>query len=413
LKFSPLQNVVSHQLSNGLRVLLKEDHSWPLVSVQAWVHAGSVDETSPKAGLSHILEHMVFKGTEHISGADISRWVEIQGGAMNAETSKEYTHYYVDVPSAGASKAVELLGELLHQATLDPREWVREKAVILEEIKRRNDDPEAMLWDLLNEAVFREETLRRPVIGSVETVAGVTRDDLHAYYKTHYRTESTRVVVVGDFKPRVMLEWISKAFETMPRGHGPSRPAYSNLTYQPRHLSLKRPVQQSYSALGIPTPPSRHPDHEALDLLAAVLGDGRSSRLVQTLREQKKIVWSVSTANYGHEGPGLFCIFAESSPELRKKLKPEIERLLEALRRHPLTRDELSRAKNMISNAWLQSFETYHHQASILGLYALDDQLERLDGYLTRLLKLTPAKLAETAERYLKALPLSSAVVEA
>ncbi len=410
--FSPLKNVVPHSLSNGLRVLLKEDHAWPLASIHAWVHVGSVDEQASQAGISHIIEHMVFKGTEHTRAADISRWVEALGGAMNAETSKEYTHYYIDVPSAGASKAVTLMGELLHRATFDPKEWDRERPVIQEEIKRRNDDPESILWDLLNEALFTEERLRRPVIGSVETVAALSRDELWRFYRDFYRTGGSLVVVAGDFKSRQMLEWLSRAFDGMPPGTGPRRPTFSTDSYQSRHMSMQRPVQQVYSAMGFPTPPSSHPDHEALDLLAAVLGDGRSSRLVQTLREKKKIVWSVSTDNYGHEGPGIFSVFAECSPSKQKLLRPEVERLFGSLRRRPIQRDELSRAKNMIHNAWLQSFETYHQQAASLGLYALDDQLERLENYLPRILALEVGDLADTAERYLQTLPLSSAVIE-
>src|SRR6185437_1329798 len=135
--FSPLDNVTFHPFPNGLRLYLKEDRTWPLVSVQAWVRVGSVDEEAAAAGVSHVLEHMVFKGTTHHAAADISRWVESQGGALNAETAKEYTHYYIDVPSVGTRKAVHLLAELLHRAALDPEEWKRECPVILEEIKRR------------------------------------------------------------------------------------------------------------------------------------------------------------------------------------------------------------------------------------------------------------------------------------
>jgi zinc protease len=411
MTFSPLQNVVYHHLPNGLRVFLKEDHAWPLISVQAWVRVGSVDEQPAQGGISHILEHMVFKGTAHITGDSISHWVEALGGAMNAETSKEYTHYYVDVPSAGARKAVQLLGELLHRAVLDPKEWVRERAVILEEIKRRNDDPEAVLWDLLNAALFQEERLIRPVIGSVETVAATSRDAVADFYRAYYRTDNTLLVITGDFKTREILKWVEDAFGDMPRGRGPVRPRLSAAGYRPQHLRLKRPVQQIYSAFGFPTPPSTHPDHETLDLLGAALGDGRSSRLVQTLREKKKLVWSISTGNYGHEGPGLFCIFTECSPAKSRQVRPELERLIAALRRNPLSRDELTRAKNMIQNAWLQSFETYHHQASTLGLYAIDQQLDRLDAYLPRILSFTPSDLRDVADRYLNAFPLSSAQV--
>ena len=408
--FSPLQNVVSHTLSNGLRVLLKEDSSWPLVSVHAWIRVGSVDEQPAQAGISHIIEHLVFKGTAHYQAADISRWVEAHGGGLNAETSKEYTHYYIDVPTAGAAKAVALLGELLYRAIFDPREWARECPVILEEIKRRNDDPEAMLWDLLNESLFQEDRFRRSVIGSVETVAGQTRDALWDFYREYYRTGGTVVVIAGDFKTRRMLEWLEQAFDGMPQGRGPSRAAMTLTSYEPKRLTMKRPVQQNYSALAFPTPTSTHPDHEALDLLAAILGDGRSSRLVQTLREKKKMVWSISAANYGHEGPGLFSVFAECKPSQQSRVRSEVERQFNALRRSPVPHEELARAKNMITTSWMQNFETTHQQASAIGLYALDGQLERLETYLPKIMSLTPAHLENTAEHYLR-MPLSSAVV--
>src|SRR5579872_4484878 len=198
--FSPLHRVQSYRFSNGLRIYLKEDHQWPLVSAHVWVRAGSIDETPAQAGMAHVLEHMVFKGTAHLQAAEISGWVEALGGAMNAETTKEYTHYYVDVPSAGTSKAIHLLGELLRRAALDPLEWERECPVILEEIKRRNDDPDSLLWDLLNEALFDEPSLRRPVIGSPETVSAMTPRDLQAFYEKHYTATECVMVVTGDFK---------------------------------------------------------------------------------------------------------------------------------------------------------------------------------------------------------------------
>src|SRR5262249_10328639 len=124
--FQPLRGVTPHRLPSGVRVLLKENHSWPLVSVHAWVRVGSLDESESEAGLAHVLEHMVFKGTARHAAADISRWVEAHGGALNAETSKEYTHYYIDLPSSAASRAIHLTAELLTRATLDAAEWRRE-----------------------------------------------------------------------------------------------------------------------------------------------------------------------------------------------------------------------------------------------------------------------------------------------
>ena len=219
--FQPLRGVTSHQLPNGLRVLLKEEHSWPLVSVQSWIGVGSIDESETEAGLAHVLEHMVFKGTKQHAAADISRWVESQGGALNAETSKEYTHYYIDLPAAGARQAVHLMAELLCQATLDKEEWARECPVILEEMKRRNDDAETMAWELLQKAIYADVPHSRPVIGSLETVSSCSADTVRRFYKAHYTAANTLVVIVGDFKTRDALRWLRREFRSMPKGVRP------------------------------------------------------------------------------------------------------------------------------------------------------------------------------------------------
>lgn len=410
--FSPLKGVESYRFPNGLRVYLKEDHQWPLVSAHAWVRVGSIDESPAQAGMAHVLEHMVFKGTTHLEAAEISSAVEALGGAMNAETTKEYTHYYVDVPSAGTSEAIHLLGELLHQAVLDPSEWERECPVILEEIKRRNDDPDSLLWDLLNEAVFEEPSLRRPVIGSPETVAAITSGDLRAFYKKHYTAAECVVVVAGDFKTDEMLKRLRGEFEAMPGGQANTNRFKGAPGGVLRRVAVRKPVKQTYLAFGFPTPPAAHPDHEALDLVAGILGDGRNSRLVSSLREKKRLVWSISAANMTHQGPGLFAIFAEADSKKSRKLPPALNHLLKNLLEQPPTSSELERVKNMIHTSWLQGYETYHSQASTLGLFAIDDHLDRLKRYLPKLLGLTRRHLSEVIETYFHPLALAAAVIE-
>lgn len=411
MSFSPLNHLTYQSLSNGLRILLKEDHARPLVSVHGWVRVGSVDEDGAQAGISHVLEHMVFKGTAHYSAAAISRWVESMGGNINAETAREYTHYHIDVPSAGAQKAVALLGELLHGATLDAVQWDLERPVILEEIKRRNDDPDSLLYDLLSQTVFQEESLSRPIIGSPETVSALTADTLNRYYRRYYTAGRSLLVVVGDFKKAAMERWIRSAFAAMPQGSAlPQRPTF-HAAYRPCHLESSKRLQQAYVAFGFATPPAAHPDHEVLDLLAAVFGEGRCSRLVQVLREEKKIVWSINASNMTYEGPGLFGVFAECAPARRKVLFSAFDELVRGLRRQPPTSRELRRAKNLIQNSWLQGFETYHNQASTIGLFALEDDLERLKNYLPRLLAITPSQTKAAIDRYLDPLPFSSVVI--
>jgi zinc protease len=398
-------------LPNGLRVLLKEDHSWPLVSVHAWVNVGSIDEAATEAGLAHVLEHMVFKGTAHHDAAQISRWVEAQGGALNAETSKEYTHYYIDVPASGTSHAAHLMAELLCRARLDRAEWVRECPVILEEMKRRNDDAETVAWELLQKAMYADPAHARPVIGSPETVSSFSAHTVQAFYETHYTTAQTLVVIVGDFRTREVLTQLRKEFQSMPTGRRLAERPESEVRPGPLEERLEKPLRQAYLVYAFPTPPAHHPDQEALDLLAVLLGDGRNARLVHTLREEKKLVWSVGSSNITQEGPGLFAIFAECDPKKRAQVGPSVASLLAKLKTQPPTAEEITRAKNLIQTSWLQGFETFHNQAATLGAYALENHLDRLRDYLPKILSLDAKDLACVISAYFSQ-GLCSAVVE-
>ncbi len=409
--FQPLKRLTSHQLSNGLRVLLIEDHSWPLVSVQSWVKVGALDETDQEAGLAHVLEHMVFKGTAKRAATEISRWVEAQGGALNAETSKEYTHYYIDVPSSGAPRAVHLMAELLCRATLDPAEWEKERLVILEEMKRRQDDAETMVWELLQQSLYADSTHARPVIGSEETVTSFSAQTVRSFYETHYSVANTLVVIAGDFSSKQVLGQLEREMASMPKGLK-NRPRPLPMHHPGSvHKRIRKNVRQSYSVHAFSTPSARHPDQEPLDLLSVILGDGRNSRLVHTLREEKELVWSVGSSNITQEGPGIFAVFAESDRKKSPKVSQGVHDVLKSLIKRPPTQEEIQRAKNLVQTSWLQGYETFHNQASVVGAYALDDQLDRLTAYLPRLLSLNAKDLQAVIHRYFGQ-ELSSAVVE-
>ncbi len=409
--FRPLHHVTSHRLPNGLHVLLKEEHGWPLVSVQAWVRVGSVDESESEAGLAHVLEHMVFKGTARHAAADISRWVEAHGGALNAETSKEYTHYYIDLPSSGVARAVHLMAELLCRARLDPKEWARECPVILEEMKRRHDDAETMAWELLQEAVYADPAHARSVIGSPESVSALSADDVRRFYEAHYTAANTLIVVVGDFKTADILQRLRRDLKTMPKGVQRGARPESVLQHMAVQRSVKKPVQQAYALYGFPTPAATHPDQEALDLLAVLLGDGRNARLVNTLREEKKLVWTVGASNFTQEGPGIFAVFTECDAKNRPTVGPAVGAIIHGLKKRPPTSEEVQRAKNLIQTSWLQGYETFHNQAATLGSYALEENLERLEKYLPKILSLGTRELAPVIGRYFSQ-DLCSAVVE-
>jgi len=398
-------------LPNGLRVLLRADPSWPVVSAHAWVRVGSLDEPESLAGVSHVLEHMVFKGTRSLPPAEISRRVEASGGSLNAETSREYTHYHIDVPREGGALAVQMLGEMLFRATISPREWAKECPVILEEMKRRFDDPETTVWESLMEALYRDSVHQRPVIGSLESVSALTAAQIRDFYQTHYVAPRTLVVLAGDFTESEGRRWIEGTFRSMPTGEAPPRRPLARMTAEARALRVQRTVKQAYSAWAVPGPVGDHQDQEALDLLAVILGEGRNARLVRKLYEEEKIVWSISATHFTQQTGGMFAVFADCEPSKRRRVDAAVRRELDRLHRHPPTRAELERAKNLVQTSWLQGFETFHSQAAIVGAYALDGQSKRLERYLPRLLALTRKDIQTVIERYFRR-PWVSSVVE-
>lgn len=415
MNFSPLEGVQHRSLDNGLRALVREDRSLPLVSLHVWVGVGSVDEKEHERGLSHFLEHMLFKGTPTRSAREIARFVEGLGGAMNAETSKEYTHYFLDLPAEGFDKGLELLSEIATQATFPPEEVERERRVVLEEMKRRDDEPDTLLWDLLVETLLPDTAYRWPVIGSKNTIRSQTRADLAAFYHAFYVPNNMAVVAVGDVAATYALDAIEKYFGSPRPGRLRERPSLRQSTYKPAHRRLQKDVQQCYVAFALPTPPMRHPDQEPLDVLACILGEGRSARLYRRLREEKPLVWSVSAMNVTQEGTGLFVIWAECDKNKTVPVEEEIGKLLsemESSQRSAFQQNELQRAITMFESAWVMDFETFHNQAAVLGRYAIQNELERLAEYLPRIRAVTREDLARLHHAYLRQTPFSTARVE-
>ena len=249
------------------------------------------------------------------------------------------------------------------------------------------------------------------MIGSLETVASFSAEDVRRFYEAHYVTGNTLVVVVGDFKTGDVLKQLRREFSSMPRGR--PREVRPDTALQPpgSERRVRKSVQQTYAIYGLATPPAQHPDQEALDLLAVLLGDGRNARLVHTLREEKELVWSVGATNITQESPGIFAVFTEADAKKGPAVGPAVRAVLQSLKKHPPTPEEIQRAKNLIQTSWLQGYETFHSQASALGSYALEGHLERLRYYLPKILALQPRHLEHVIDRYFSQ-EMCSAVVE-
>lgn len=401
--FSPLKGVRKYTLPNGMRYLLKEDHSQPVVSVQVWVRAGSVNENDRINGISHLVEHMVFKGTVQYPAGEISRTVEANGGSINAATSSEYTFYYIDIPSHAFEKALSILSDAMMHCTLPEAELEKERRVILEEIKRKDDRPESEVWDNLRSQLYQKTPYRYRVIGSSAVVSSLTRDELFRFYKTYYRPDNMLLIVVGDFKIKEARKIIKKYFTAAVAEKKPASPDLIEPARETYAVQISsRSVKQTHLSLGFIGPPFHSKDQFPLDVCSVILGRGRSSRLYRHIREEKKLVWSIGASFYTRSGSGIFTISVTCDPVQTEKVIQAIREEIDLFHVQPPTEAELKRAKKIIESEWIFDNETYHAQASNLGYFGILNQLSFMKKYIRNIKKVSSKDVERVMREYLK-----------
>jgi zinc protease len=400
---SPFTGTHVYTLPNGFRVILKSDPTIPVVAMQVWARCGALDETPNIHGISHGLEHMVFKGTPTRSAGEITRAIESNGGAINAATQLETTHYYIDIPSRNASKALDVLADTLLHPTFPQDELERERRVIVEEIHRRDDSPDATLWDEFISHVFHPTPYGTLVIGSEQTVLGLTREDLFSYFRKHYIPSRLCLVIAGDFKIPKVLAQVENLFGSLAPAESFETRMPETLTPRPAETAfLKKPVQLTYFAAGFPTVGLGHPDMVSLDVFADMLGGGVSSRLFQRLREEKQLVYSVSADFIPFRLHGLFAFFGETDRARQQRALAEIERIVADIEAHPFTPEELSRAKARIRSEWLHGSETPHGRANTLGSLASLGKLDLINNYLATLSAVSLDNIMDVYRRHIR-----------
>jgi len=394
----PVQRYV---LPNGLTVLLKADHSSALCSVQVWVKTGSVHEGALLGGgLSHYLEHMLFKGTERRGGREISATVQAHGGYINAYTTFDRTVYYIDIPSEHVGVAVDLLADAVLQSTLPADEVEREKQVILREIEMTLDEPDQRLGQTLFETAFRQHPYQFPIIGHRAVFEGVTRDDLLAYYRARYVPNNLVLVVAGHFEPEALRAEIVKHFGAAPRARlAPVFMPDEPVPLAPREAHLFEDVQ--ISGMGWQIPGLTHEDTPVFDLLGTVLGHGNSSILWRELREKRRLVHSIESYAWNPGTVGLFYISYLCDPEKRIDVAAAVQVELAKIARHGIKPALLAKAVRQLVVGEINTRKTMSGQASRLGLAeVVVGDLHYSRHYFERLATVTPADVKRVAATY-------------
>lgn len=391
-------------LENGLTLIVREDHSAPVVSAQAWCRAGSIDEGKwLGAGLSHVLEHMLFKGTTTRPAGHIDQEVQDAGGYMNAYTSFDRTVYWINVPNTGAKVAIDILCDIMQHATLPADEMVKEKQVILREMDMNQDDPGQKSARRLFETAYTRSPYRFTVIGYPDIFNEVQRDDVFTYYKDKYAPNNVFFVVVGDINAREVEEQIRTSFSKV---KARAMPPYV-YPQEPKQMACRTvieeaPIELAHFHFGWHVPELRHPDVPVLDVLATLLGSGRSSRLFQGVRERQGLVTSVDAWTYTPGNGGLFGMSAVAEPDKFEAAREAMLAEVERMRVEAVSPEELGKAVKQFTAATLASRKTMQGQAQDLGgSWMASNDLNFSARYLERVKKVTPADLLRVAQEYL------------
>ena len=394
-------DVVRRQLANGVRVLVQEHRSSDVAALQLWVAAGGRDETPTELGLAHYLEHMLFKGTPSRPTGAIEREVEGVGGRINAGTSLDYTYYHTVMPARRAVAGVEMLADIAVNAALETEALEREKLVVLEEMRLSEDTPGRHLSRQLWGVVFDRHPYGRPVLGTADIIQKLTRDTLLAFYRRHYVPEAFTLVVVGPVNTAEVLRTAERTLGRLPRSGIERLPTSTAGTLVPKRLEVQRPGALAYLGVGWLGPKLDHADTPAVDLLVSILGQSRSSRLPQSLRERLALVNSVSSEYAALEAGGIVTVTAQLEPANLARAEAEILAEINRIREHGITEAELRRAITRAESEFAFSSETAEGRARRLGQAETVWRLSEELAYIDRLRSVTSEQVRLAARRYL------------
>jgi zinc protease len=399
------ENVFETVLPNGLKVVLLENHKAPLVTFQVWYRVGSRNEAWGKTGLSHMLEHMMFKGTERVGPGEFSRIIQENGGNDNAFTSHDCTAYFENLSSDRIHVAIDLEADRMRNLMLREEHFRTERMVVMEERRLRTEDnPQAVLIEQMMATAFEIHPYHWPIIGWMEDIARFTLDDLKTYYKTYYNPINAILVVVGDFKKEELLPKIEKAFGLYPKGLAPNQEKDKDPPQiGERRIFVKKEAQLPSIVMGYHVPNLRERDSYVLEVIANVLSGGKSSRLYQSLVREKRLVLSAD-ADYSllSRDPSLFILSADLLPnkevaEAEQALDQEIERLKKEL----VGKQELEKTKNQIEASFVFGQDSIFNQAMLLARHEIALSWKAIDDYIPSIRNVTPEDIQRAAKRYL------------
>lgn len=394
----------SFVLPNGLRVIVQNDPSSALVALQMWVEAGSAQEAPEEAGVAHVLEHVIFRGSSEPGNGKLASEVENLGGTINGYTAHDRTVYHMVLPAFQLQSGLRLLSQMMHLPSLGHAELRKEVQVVLEEWKQGQDNSRARVSRELFKTAYHRHPYGQPVIGTPENLSGITWEMVTRFYHRWYTAENMTLVVAGNATTDQVRKELAEHFASLPSGRAFTRGRLQQpLQTEPRITIVHAPVRQAHLMLGFPIPRASEPEGPGLDFLAFILGRGESSRLAQKVKIAEGHVNSISASTFTPKGPGLFLIQAqlevEKTQEALKAILKEVFRLREA----EVSPAELSRAHVNFVRTFVESRETVQGQASQIGRFqALFGDPNYEQTYLEAIRRVDVEKLKSLARTFFR-----------
>lgn len=398
------QDYSTFRLDNGQTVIIKEVHDNPIVTIDTWIKTGSINENDQNNGVAHFLEHLFFKGTTKHPTGEFDKILESKGALTNAATSKDFTHYYITLPSNYFQTAMELHADMLMNPLIPRKELEKERKVVIEEISKTLDDPENKLYENMINAFYVNHPYKRKVIGKKDIIENISRDEIMEFYTTWYNPSNMITVVVGDVDTQSALNLIKQNFNRK-ETQKCKKPVYrtdKNVEHQ-IEIDDKGKVKTGYMMIGFRgVPQENRADSYALDVLCTILGDGRSSKLYQSIKEQKQLAYSISAGHASMKDDSIVYIRANFIPANKDKLKKAIFYELQKTANGNFDEQDINTAKSIIERDTFYARESTSNIANELGYTTLVyGDSKYYCEYIENIKKVTKSDLIRVAKKYL------------
>lgn len=390
------------KLPNGQTVVVYPIKDNPIVTIDTWIKTGSVNETDTNNGVAHFLEHLFFKGTKAHPTGDMDRILESKGAIVNAATSKDFTHYYITIPSEYFETAMDLHSDMLLNPQIPRKELEKERKVVLEEIAKDGNTPSKKVYDNLNDLMYSKHPYKRKVIGTTDIIGTIRREEILEYFNNYYAPSNMVTLVVGNIEPDKAVTKIQQSFN-----QGYKKPIKKVFKKEAPLTAQKRKVdytdtQSGYMMIGFRGVDITSCETFALDVLAEILGGGKSSRLYRDIKEQKGLAYSISASNGSYRDDGIFYITSNFTPASQEKLEKAIFEEVANIQKYGITDEELQRAKNIIIQDTYYARESTSNISNELGyIMALTNSSNLYDTYVNSIKKVTAQEVVAAARKYL------------